>query len=151
MWVLGGRNVRVVTAARRPTGRTVICVSSVSIVPGLLAVTPGFDSRQGQVCFLFATAFSTALGPTQPPIQWVPGLKRPVREAPSSTEVKNVWSYIPFMVWYFAEYRDGFALVLLRREGETATGANITDGTTGPSLFKLRHRLHLSSSLSARL
>jgi hypothetical protein len=44
------------------------------------------------------------LGPTQPPIQWLPGatslgLKRPGREAdqshPSSAEVKNAWSYIP--------------------------------------------------------
>jgi hypothetical protein len=43
-----------------------------------------------------------ALGPTQPPIQWVPGalslgVKRPGREAdhspPSSAEVKNAWSY----------------------------------------------------------
>jgi hypothetical protein len=42
-----------------------------------------------------------ALGPTQPPIQWIPGalslgVKRPGREAdhspPSSAEGKNVWS-----------------------------------------------------------
>jgi hypothetical protein len=48
--------------------------------------------------FLFVTASRTALGPTQPPIQWVPGalslvLKRPGREAdhspPSSAEVKE--------------------------------------------------------------
>jgi hypothetical protein len=47
-------------------------------------------------------AFTMALGPTQPPIQWVPGalslgVKRPGREAdhspPSSAEVKNAWSY----------------------------------------------------------
>jgi hypothetical protein len=52
--------------------------------------------------FLFTTASRTALGPTQPPIQWVPGalslgVKRPGREAdhspPSSAEVKNAWSY----------------------------------------------------------
>jgi len=45
----------------------------------------------------------TGLGPTQPPIQWVPGalsprIKRPGREAnyspPSSAEVKNAWSHI---------------------------------------------------------
>jgi hypothetical protein len=44
----------------------------------------------------------TALGPNQPPIQWIPGalslaVKRPGREAdhspPSSAEVKNEWSY----------------------------------------------------------
>jgi hypothetical protein len=43
-----------------------------------------------------------ALGPTQPPIQWVPGaltlgVKRLGREAdhspPSSAKDKNVWSY----------------------------------------------------------
>jgi hypothetical protein len=48
------------------------------------------------------TVSRTALGPTQPPIQWVPGalslgVKRPGREAdhspPSSAEAKNAWSY----------------------------------------------------------
>jgi hypothetical protein len=51
---------------------------------------------------LFTTASRPALGPTQPPIQWVPralslGIKRPKREAdhspPSSAEVRNAWSY----------------------------------------------------------
>jgi hypothetical protein len=63
----------------------------------------GFDSRRGLGIFIFTTAMSrTALGPTQPPIQWVPGalplgVKRPGREVdhspPSSAEVKNEWSY----------------------------------------------------------
>jgi hypothetical protein len=48
--------------------------------------------------FLFSTASRTALGPTQPHIQWVPGalslgVKRPEHEAyhspPSSAEVKE--------------------------------------------------------------
>jgi hypothetical protein len=52
--------------------------------------------------FLFTTASRTALGPTQPPIQWVPGalslgIERAGREAdhspPSSADVKNAWSY----------------------------------------------------------
>jgi hypothetical protein len=63
-----------------------------------------------------------ALGPTQPPIQWVPGalslgVKRPEREAdhlpPSSAEVKNAWSYAStpqyvFMAWCLVKHRDNF-------------------------------------------
>jgi len=53
---------------------------------------------------LVTTASRPALGPTLPPIHWVPGalspaVKRPGREAdhspPSSAEVKDAWSYIP--------------------------------------------------------
>jgi hypothetical protein len=62
----------------------------------------GFDSRRELGIFLFTTLSRTALGPAQPPIQWISGVlslgaKRPRREAdhspPSSAEVKNVWSY----------------------------------------------------------
>jgi hypothetical protein len=58
----------------------------------------GFDFRWGLGIFLFTTAPRTALGPIQPPIQWVPGslylrLKRPGRETdhspPSSAEIKE--------------------------------------------------------------
>jgi hypothetical protein len=58
----------------------------------------GFDSRRGLGIFLFTTASTTSLGPTQPPIQWVPealslGVKRLGHEAdhspPSSAEVKE--------------------------------------------------------------
>jgi hypothetical protein len=57
-----------------------------------------FDSRRRLGVFLFTTASRTALRPTQPPIQWLPGslslgVKRPGREAdhspPSSAEVKE--------------------------------------------------------------
>jgi hypothetical protein len=46
----------------------------------------GFDSWQGARIFLLTTASKPALGPTQLPIQWVPGalslgVKRPGREA----------------------------------------------------------------------
>jgi hypothetical protein len=46
----------------------------------------GFDSRRRLGIFLFTIAFRTALRPTQPPIQWVPGalsldVKRSGREA----------------------------------------------------------------------
>jgi hypothetical protein len=64
--------------------------SSVGIV-GVL----GFDSWRGLGIFLFTTASRTALGPTQPPIQWVPeilslGVKRPVREAIPSLHQKRL-------------------------------------------------------------
>jgi hypothetical protein len=63
----------------------------------------GFKSQQELGIFLITTVFRPALGSTQPPIQWVPGaislgIKQPGHEAdhscPSSSEVKNVWSYI---------------------------------------------------------
>jgi hypothetical protein len=62
----------------------------------------GFDSRRRLGIFFLITASGTALGPTQPPIQWGPGalylgVKRPGREAdhssPCSAGVKNEWSY----------------------------------------------------------
>jgi hypothetical protein len=82
----------------------------------------GFDSRRGLGIFLFTTVSRTALGPTQPPIQWVPGalfmgVKRPRREAhhscPPSAEVKNAWSYTStpqyvFVAWCLVKRRDNF-------------------------------------------
>jgi hypothetical protein len=72
-----------------------------------------FDSRRELGIFLFTTVSRTALGPTQPSIQWVTGalslgIKRPGREAdhspPSSAKDKNAWSYFStpqcvFMAW----------------------------------------------------
>jgi hypothetical protein len=56
-----------------------------------------FRFPAGLGILLFTAASRTALGPTQPPIQWVPGalslgVKRPEREpdhSPSSAEVKE--------------------------------------------------------------
>jgi hypothetical protein len=85
--------------------------SSVSIATKPRAGRTRFESRQG--------AARPPLGPTQPPIQWVPGalftgVKRPVREAdyspPSSAEVKNAWHcnstppYV-FMLWCLVKHR----------------------------------------------
>jgi hypothetical protein len=78
--------------------------------------------------FLFATVFRMAMGPTQPPIQWVAGalslgVKRLRREAGhsplSSAEVKNAWSYIStpqyvFMAWCLVKHKDNFTFTLLR-------------------------------------
>jgi hypothetical protein len=48
----------------------------------------------GARIFLFSTASRTTLGSTQPPIQWVPGVKWPGREAdkspPANAEVKKM-------------------------------------------------------------
>jgi hypothetical protein len=66
----------------------------------------GFKSRQGLGIFLFTTASRQVVGPTQPPIQWLPGapslgVKRPGLEVnhsvPSSAEVKEcVELYLDF-------------------------------------------------------
>jgi hypothetical protein len=77
--------------------------------PRKWVLRPNVINAKKVLCCLFgkwitATTSRTALGPTQPPIQWVLGalslgVKRPRREAdhssPSSTEVKNAWSYTP--------------------------------------------------------
>jgi hypothetical protein len=90
-----------------------------------------FDSRRGLGIFLFTTASRTALGPTQPPIQWIPGalslgIKRPGREAdhspPSSAEVKNAWSYTStprnvFMAWCLVKHRGKFTFTYLLQVG----------------------------------
>jgi hypothetical protein len=71
------------------------------------------DSLWGLGIFLFTTASRIALGPTQPPLQWVPGalslgVKWQGYEAdhspPSSAEVKELvelylHSHYAFMAW----------------------------------------------------
>jgi hypothetical protein len=78
--------------------RAVIAQSVLRLATGWTIGILGFDSQRGLGIFLFTTASRTAMGPTQPPIQWVPGalflgVKWPGREADhsllSSAEVKE--------------------------------------------------------------
>jgi hypothetical protein len=80
--------------------------SSVSIVPdyGLDDRAIEARSRQGQRIFPLSSVSRPALGPTQPPVQWVPesftrGKARPGREAhhspPSSAEVVRSYTPLP--------------------------------------------------------
>jgi hypothetical protein len=83
---------------------------------------------RGRDFFLFVTASRSALGPTQPPIQWVPvtlspAVKRPGREAhhscPSTAEVKKAWSYTftplcVLMAWCLVKHSDDFIVVIRR-------------------------------------
>jgi hypothetical protein len=71
--------------------------SSVGLATAYLLDGPGSILGKDKI-FLFSTASRPAVGPTQPPIQWVPGalspgVKRKWREAdhspPSSDEAKN--------------------------------------------------------------
>jgi hypothetical protein len=106
--------------------------SSVGIATRLrtgLSEQSGFDSRRGLWIFLFATASRPALGPTQPPIQWVsgilsPGVKRPRRETdhspPSSAEVKNTWIFTStppyaFTAWCLVNHTDKFTFTFIAR------------------------------------
>jgi hypothetical protein len=58
----------------------------------------GRRSSPGRVeNFLFSTSSRPALVPTQPPLEWVPGVKQPGHEAdhspPASAEAKKMWIY----------------------------------------------------------
>jgi hypothetical protein len=72
---------------------------------GLRAGRSGFDFRQEKKISLISTS-RTALGPIQPPIQWVRGVKRTEREAdhspPSSAEVKNGGAILPLLHVFMA-------------------------------------------------
>jgi len=83
----------------------------------------GFYSLQRKLwLFLFLTAPRPALGPIQPPIQWVPealflGVKRPERGADqlSGAHINNAWSYasIPHTSsWLALKHRDNFTFTL---------------------------------------
>jgi hypothetical protein len=90
--------------------------SSVSIATGYRLDGPGLISD--------SPVSRLALGLTQPPIQWVPGVKRPGREAdhspPSSTQIKNGKAIppLPYMSsWHSAwliKHRDSLMISMLR-------------------------------------
>jgi hypothetical protein len=48
-----------------------------SLTTGWTIGRSGFDPRQGQRIFPLASVSRPALGPTQPPVQWVPGVLSP--------------------------------------------------------------------------
>jgi hypothetical protein len=90
---------------------------------GLWLDDRGFESWQ-ELGIFTSPQCRLALGPTQPPIQWVPGLGEKLlgHEAdhshPSSAEVKNAWSYTStplyaFMTWCSVKKSTGTSLPLL--------------------------------------
>jgi hypothetical protein len=94
---------------------------SVGIVIMLRVIDRGSILGRYGDFLLFATASRLTLWPTQPPIQWVPRLKLPELKAyhksPSSTKVKNAWSYTStpqyvFMAWCLVKHRDNFTFHL---------------------------------------
>jgi hypothetical protein len=82
----------------------------------------GIDSRCRQEVFLGSVASQPALGPTQPAVRLVFGVKRPDREAelslPSNVEVKNDAAYtsVPphvFMACCLNKHGDNLPLALV--------------------------------------
>jgi hypothetical protein len=65
------------TSKRTEQGSSVSIVSDYGLDTGWL----GFDARQGQRIFPLASVSRPVVGPTQPPIQWVPGILSPGQSA----------------------------------------------------------------------
>jgi hypothetical protein len=85
--------------------------------------------------FLFTTASRTALGPTQPPIQWVPGAFFPWGQSGRGVKLtthvhlvprsKNAWSYTStpqyaFRAWCLVKHRDNFTFTSYAHAGAHA-------------------------------
>jgi hypothetical protein len=110
----------------------------------------GFDSRRGLGIFLYTTTSRTALRPTQPPIQWVPGalslgVKRPGHEAdhspPSSADVKEwveLYLHSPNTPsWRGAQLKEAQGQLHLHILTEKCVPENLINCI---SEFRIRHR-----------
>jgi hypothetical protein len=82
---------------------TYIFDSSVSIATGYGIHGRGSISGRGKSLFLYSTIYRPVLDLTQPPIQWVQGIKRPGHETdhspPSSVKVNNGSAIPPISAW----------------------------------------------------
>jgi hypothetical protein len=65
----------------------------------LRAGRQGLDSPQGQEFFLFVIVSTPVLWPTQPPIKWVQGVKRPVRDDNSLPCSVELYLHSPIQVF----------------------------------------------------
>jgi len=101
--------------------------------------------RSWQGILLFTIASRSALGPTQLPIEWVPGALSPGCECdplpPSSAEVKNTWSYTVtpsyiFIAWYLDKQRDNFIFMEQKYFGTVTEPINLVCRVI---LFRLLH------------
>jgi hypothetical protein len=80
--------------------------SAVGIAIGYRLNNRGVGVRVPVGSRIFSTSPRPELGPTQLPIQWLPAVKRPGREAdhspPTSAEVKKMWIYTATPSWHRA-------------------------------------------------
>jgi hypothetical protein len=109
-------------------------------------------------CFFFSIASRPALGPTQPPIQWVPraltpGIKRLAFEAdhpsPCSANFESEWSYTStawcfikqeryiLMAWCKVKHRNSFTFVMTSFSHMRATCCNLLQSPATASLSAL--------------
>jgi hypothetical protein len=95
---IGSYRSNIIRTPHETSMEFIIIIIIIIIVIGWTIGVIGFHSRRGLGVFLFTTSSRTALGPIQPPVQWVPGalslgVTRPGREVanshPFSAEVKE--------------------------------------------------------------
>jgi hypothetical protein len=112
VWAKGCKALRIIIFSAR--WRYVIILTPCTL-------SSRFDSRRGLGIFLFTTASRTALGLTQPRIQWVPGalslgvkwLGREVDHihlVPRS-RIRGAIPILPhyvFMAWFLVKHKDNF-------------------------------------------